>query len=77
MRDRGGEGRGTRVRNQKAVTLTTTEAVARIDKMVPILYRNVVNAIRIEATLEVGNDILGTMDEIRARSLLREGRGND
>lgn len=48
-------------KKRKRHTITTAEAVGRIDSMIPILYRNVVNAIRIEATLEAGNDIVGSM----------------
>lgn len=50
-------------RKKKRTTITTDEAVARIDKMVPILHRNVINAIRIEATMEAGNDVIGSMKD--------------
>jgi hypothetical protein len=49
------------VKKKKQVLLNKADAIARLDKMIPILYRNVVNAIRIEATMEAGNAIVRTM----------------
>ncbi|MCK8780838.1 hypothetical protein M0654_12670 [Rhizobium sp. NTR19] len=50
-------------KKRKRQTITTSDAIERIDRMVPILYRNVVNAIRIEATLEAGNEVVGSMSD--------------
>ncbi|MBX5272621.1 hypothetical protein HJB99_28835 [Rhizobium sp. NLR17b] len=50
-------------RKKKRSTLTTAEAVARLDRMLPILRRNVINALRIEATLEAGNNVVGSMED--------------
>ncbi|NKL87327.1 hypothetical protein [Rhizobium leguminosarum] len=46
---------------KKRVRLSKADAIARLDKMMPILYRNIVNAIRIEATMEAGNAIVQAM----------------
>ncbi|MBB3745685.1 MULTISPECIES: hypothetical protein [Rhizobium] len=48
-------------KKKKVVRLSKADAIARLDKMMPILYRNVVNAIRIEATMEAGNAIVQAM----------------
>lgn len=48
---------------KKKFLLSKADAIARLDRMIPILYRNVVNAIRIEATMEVGNSIIQTMPD--------------
>lgn len=53
------------VKKKKRILLTTTQAVARIDSMMPILYRNIQNALRIEATMEAGNSIVQTMPDKR------------
>ncbi|CAN7455093.1 hypothetical protein [Mesorhizobium caraganae] len=50
-------------KKKKRVTISTTEAVKRLDTMIPILYRNIQNALLIEAVLEVGNDIVGGMTD--------------
>ena len=48
-------------RKKRRITITTSEALRRLDKMSPIIFRNVQNAIWIEATMEAGNDIVGSM----------------
>lgn len=50
-------------KKKKRVLLTKNEAMTRVDKMIPILYRNVVNALRIEATMETGNALIQSMDD--------------
>ena len=40
------------------MSLKTSDAIARIDRMIPLLYQNIVNALRIEATMEAGNKIV-------------------
>ncbi|MBX5212337.1 hypothetical protein [Rhizobium sp. NZLR11] len=50
-------------KKKKLVLLSTIDAMARLDRMMPILYRNIVNAIRIEATMEAGNSIIPTMPD--------------
>ncbi|UVK53414.1 hypothetical protein DBIPINDM_006906 [Mesorhizobium sp. AR02] len=50
-------------KRKKRATITTTGAISRLDRMIPILYRNVVNAIRIEATMEAGNEVVGLMPD--------------
>lgn len=50
-------------KKKKVVRLTKVEAVARLDKMIPVLYRNIVNAIYIEATMETGNCIVQKMPD--------------
>lgn len=41
--------------------LPASEAIARIDKMMPLLHRNIASAIRIEAVLVAGNELTGRM----------------
>ncbi|MBY3063319.1 hypothetical protein HFO74_07675 [Rhizobium laguerreae] len=43
---------------KKKVLLSNADAIARLDMMIPILYRNIVNAIRTEATMEAGNALI-------------------
>lgn len=50
-------------KKKKRSAISTAEAVARLDKMVPILFRNLQNAILIEATMEVGNNLVGEMSD--------------
>ncbi|RJG43724.1 hypothetical protein [Mesorhizobium sp. DCY119] len=50
-------------KKKKRVLLSKADAIARLDKMMPILYRNVVNAIRIEATMEAGNSVVQAMPD--------------
>ncbi|WFS02400.1 hypothetical protein [Rhizobium tumorigenes] len=46
---------------KKRVLISKAEAIARLDRMMPILYRNIVNAIHIEATMEAGNTMIQAM----------------
>lgn len=41
--------------------ITNAEALKRLDSMSPILFKNIDSALRIEATMIVGNDIVGEM----------------
>ncbi|MDP9572378.1 UNVERIFIED_ORG: hypothetical protein J2W66_002871 [Agrobacterium larrymoorei] len=50
-------------KKRKRVLLTRDAAIERLDQMMPILYRNAVNAIRIEATMEAANDIVQAMPD--------------
>ena len=50
-------------KKKKVVRLSRADAVARLDRMMPILHRNVVNALRIEATMETGNTLIQTMPD--------------
>jgi hypothetical protein len=50
-------------KRRKVVRISTAQAVSRLDMMIPVLYRNVVNAIRIEATMEAGNALVQTLTE--------------
>lgn len=50
-------------KRKKPVTISTNEALSKIDRMMPILYNNIYNAIRIEATLEAGNDLVGSLKD--------------
>lgn len=50
-------------KKKKTVLLSKADAIARLDTMIPILYRNIVNAIRIEATMEAGNALIQTLPE--------------
>lgn len=48
-------------KRKKRVLLSKAAAIARLDTMMPILYRNIVNAIRIEATMEAGNALVPSL----------------
>lgn len=50
-------------KKKKPARISTTDAITRLDKMMPILHQNVVNALRIEATLEAGNEVVGLMPD--------------
>lgn len=50
-------------KKKKRAIISTSEAVARIDKMIPVLYENIRSAIYIEATLEEGNRIVGDLED--------------
>lgn len=52
-------------KKKKRVLLTTNGAIARLDAMMPIIYRNVVNAIRIETTMEEANSIVQSLPDKR------------
>ena len=51
------------MRRKKPIVLTNREALARLMKMMPLIRLNVEQALRIEATLEAGNTIVGQMDD--------------
>jgi hypothetical protein len=48
---------------KKKVRINTRQAVERLDKMIPILFQNLQNALLIEATMEAGNNIVGQMPD--------------
>jgi hypothetical protein len=50
-------------KKKKPVLLTKKEALARLDAMMPVLHRNILNALRIEATMETGNSLIQTLDD--------------
>lgn len=51
------------MRRKRPVTLTTSEALARLDKMMPLIRANIEQALRIEATLEAGNNVVDKMPD--------------
>lgn len=50
-------------KRSKKARLNTQQAVERLDKMIPILFQNLQNALLIEATMEAGNNIVGEMSD--------------
>jgi hypothetical protein len=51
------------VKKKKRSVISNAQAIARLEKMIPIIFRNLQNAILIEATMKVGNDIVGEMSD--------------
>lgn len=50
-------------KKNKTNVIGTKAALAKLDRMMPILEKNVLGALRIEATLEVGNDTIRKMTD--------------
>lgn len=48
---------------KKPVRISNAEALRRLDSMSPILFKNIQSALRIEATMIVGNDIVGNLSD--------------
>lgn len=51
------------MRRKKPNVLKTSEALDRLIKMMPLVLANIEQALRIEATLEAGNKIIGAMPD--------------
>lgn len=54
-------------KGKKRSTITKAVAVERIDKMIPLVLENVKPAMRLEATLETGNEVIQTLRTGAAR----------
>ncbi|MGV2108698.1 hypothetical protein ACQZ4X_21785 [Agrobacterium vitis] len=70
------------MRRKKPVVLKTSEALDRLIKMMPLIRANIEQALRIEATLEAGNKIVGEMQDrefpgARAYNVIKASLGFD
>ncbi len=50
-------------KKKKRNVISAKAALAKLDRMIPILETNIVGALKIEATLEAGNDLVGRMSD--------------